>query len=74
MKRKQRINNTICYIVLILMSIIWLFPFVGLVLQSFRGESGGMVAYLVPHEWSLKNYSSASAMRSAACVSAAARR
>ena len=56
MKRKQRINNTICYIVLILMSIIWLFPFVGLVLQSFRGESGGMVAYLVPHEWSLKNY------------------
>ena len=56
MKRKQRINNTICYIVLILMSIIWLFPFVGLVLQSFRGESGGMVAYLIPHEWSLKNY------------------
>lgn len=56
MKRKQRINNTICYIVLILMSIIWLFPFVGLVLQSFRGESGGMVAYLVPQEWSLKNY------------------
>ena len=46
MKRKQRINNTICYIVLILMSIIWLFPFFGLVLQSFRsyatenGESG----------------------------------
>ena len=56
MKRKQRITNTICYIVLILMSIIWLFPFVGLVLQSFRGESGGMVAYIVPHEWSLKNY------------------
>lgn len=56
MKRKQRINNTICYIVLILMSIIWLFPFVGLVLQSFRGESGGMVAYLIPQEWSLKNY------------------
>jgi arabinogalactan oligomer/maltooligosaccharide transport system permease protein len=39
-----------------MISIIWLFPFVGLVLQSFRGESGGMVAYLVPHEWSWKNY------------------
>ena len=56
MKRRKRIINTICYIVLILMSIIWLFPFFGLVLQSFRGESGGMVNYLVPHEWSLKNY------------------
>lgn len=56
MKRKKRITNAICYIVLILISIIWLFPFVGLVLQSFRGESGGMVAYLVPQEWSLKNY------------------
>ena len=56
MKRKQRISNTIAYIVLILISIVWLFPFVGLVLQSFRGESGGMVAYLVPQQWSWKNY------------------
>ena len=56
MKRRKRIVNTICYIVLILISVIWLFPFLGLVLQSFRGESGGMVSYLVPQEWSLKNY------------------
>ena len=38
------------------MSIIWLFPFVGLILQSFRGESSGMVSYLVPKEWTLANY------------------
>ena len=38
------------------MSIVWLFPFVGLVLQSFRGEYGGMVNYLVPKQWSLTNY------------------
>ena len=56
MKSRKRITNTITYIVLIVISIIWLFPFVGLVLQSFRGESGGMVAYLVPKEWSWKNY------------------
>ena len=56
MKSRKRIANTIAYIVLILISIIWLFPFVGLVMQSFRGESGGMVSYLVPKEWSWKNY------------------
>ena len=56
MKSRKRIANTIAYIVLILFSIIWLFPFVGLVMQSFRGESGGMVSYLVPKEWSWKNY------------------
>ena len=56
MKSRKRITNTITYIVLIVISVIWLFPFVGLVLQSFRGESGGMVAYLVPKEWSWKNY------------------
>ena len=56
MKRKRRISNTIAYAVLIIISIIWLFPFVGLVLQSFRGEYGGMVGYLIPKEFSLKYY------------------
>ncbi len=56
MARKRKIGNAVCYAVLIVMSIIWLFPFVALVLQSFRGESGGMVNYLVPKQWSLANY------------------
>ena len=56
MAKRRKIGNTIAYIGLILMSVVWLFPFVGLILQSFRGESGGMVQYLVPKEFSLKNY------------------
>ena len=56
MARRRKIGNAVIYCILVLMSIIWLFPFVGLVLQSFRGESGGMVQYLVPKEFSLKNY------------------
>ena len=56
MARKRKIGNAVCYAILIIMSIIWLFPFVALVLQSFRGESGGMVNYLVPKQWSLANY------------------
>ena len=56
MARRRKIGNAIIYLILIVMSIIWLFPFVGLVLQSFRGEYGGMVDYLLPKQWSLENY------------------
>ena len=61
MKTKKAIGNAISYIVLVLISIIWLFPFVGLVLQSFRSydpavEYGGMVDYLIPKHFSLDNY------------------
>lgn len=58
-KTKRAIGNAVGYIILILISIIWLFPFVGLVLQSFRSyatEYGGMVDYLVPKHFSLDNY------------------
>ncbi len=61
MKKKQRIGNAITYIVLILISIIWLFPFFGLLMQSFRSydpkvEYGGMVDYIIPKTFSLDNY------------------
>ena len=58
-KGHERRVNTSIYIVLILMSIIWLAPFVFLVFQSFRSyltESGAMVNYLLPKQWSLDNY------------------
>lgn len=59
MKTKNRVSNTIAYIVLILISIVWLFPFVGLILQSFRSYNegtGGVVNYLFPKEFSLDSY------------------
>ncbi len=59
MKTKRAIGNFFAYLVLILISIIWLFPFVGIVLQSFRSyatEYGGMVDYVVPKQFSLDNY------------------
>ncbi|MCM1047247.1 MAG: ABC transporter permease subunit [Clostridiales bacterium] len=59
MKKKRAIGNAITYIVLILISIIWLAPFVGLVLQSFRSYNeagGGMVDYLLPKQFSLDSY------------------
>ncbi len=56
MAGSNRRSNAIIYAVLIVISIIWLFPFFCLILQSFRGEYGGMVNYLFPKEFSLKNY------------------
>ena len=58
-KGHERRVNTSIYVILILMSIIWLAPFFFLVFQSFRSyatESGGMVDYLLPKQWSLDNY------------------
>ncbi|MCR4755082.1 MAG: ABC transporter permease subunit [Lachnospiraceae bacterium] len=60
-KKKQARSNMIAHIALIIISIIWLFPFVGLLLQSFRSydpnvEYGGMVDYLIPKHFSLDNY------------------
>ncbi len=59
MSRKKTIGNIVGYIILILISIIWLFPFFGLVMQSLRSyatEYGGMVDYIIPKNFSLDNY------------------
>ncbi len=56
MSAKNRISNTVIYIVLVIMSIVWLAPFVFIVLQSFRCESTWMVGYVVPKQWGLDNY------------------
>ncbi len=55
---ERRVNASI-YAILIIMSVIWLCPFVFLVLQSFRSyatEAGGMVNYVIPKQFSLDNY------------------
>ena len=61
MSRKKKVGTVFAYIGLVLISIIWLFPFIGLILQSFRSydskvEYGGMVDYLIPKHFSLDNY------------------
>ncbi len=52
----NRASNTAIYILLIIISIIWLIPFVFIVLQSFRVESTYQVGYVIPHQWGLQNY------------------
>ena len=44
------------YIVLTIMSVIWLFPILWIVLTSFRGEGGYYVGYFIPKTFTLDNY------------------
>lgn len=55
-KTSRTIGNTIVYIILTAISIIWLFPFVGIIFDSFRVESAAQVGYLIPKQWGFKNY------------------
>ncbi len=55
-KTKDRIGKIAIYIVLSLMSLIWILPFVGILLESFRCESTGLAGYLIPKQWGFDNY------------------
>ena len=55
-KASKHISNTIIYVILVIMSLIWICPFVFIVLQSFRVESAGPVGYIVPEVWGFDNY------------------
>lgn len=57
-KRRNRIvSNTAIYIILTLISIIWLIPFVLIILQSFRVEEyKGVAGYILPKTWGFDNY------------------
>ena len=55
-KAANLISNTVIYIILAVITVIWLIPFVCIVLQSFRCESTHMVGYVIPQKWGLDNY------------------
>jgi arabinogalactan oligomer/maltooligosaccharide transport system permease protein len=52
----NRISNTAIYIILVIMSVVWLVPFICIVLQSFRIESTWQVGYVIPQKWGWDNY------------------
>lgn len=56
MKNKKRLTLSFTYILLIVLSIIWLFPIAWVVLTSFRGEGTAYVNYFIPKTWTFDNY------------------
>ena len=56
-KAKKRAANAAIYAILIIISIVWLIPFVLILLKSLRAEDyAGMSGYVLPKVWGLKNY------------------
>lgn len=56
LKKKTMTGNIITYVILTIISVVWLIPFFMIVLESFRCETTMQVGYVFPKEWGLKNY------------------
>ena len=55
-KASRRISNLIVYIVLIVITVVWLFPFFGLVMESFKVNTTAMDGELFPTKFGFDNY------------------
>lgn len=55
-KASRIISNTIIYILLVVISVVWIFPFVGIVLESFEISTDAMDSKLIPVQWGLYQY------------------
>ncbi|MCR5809224.1 MAG: ABC transporter permease subunit [Clostridiales bacterium] len=56
LRTANAISNTAIHILLVVISVIWLLPFIFIVLQSFRVESTYQVGYIIPEKWGFDNY------------------
>lgn len=55
-KSKRNHTKYLIYAILIIMSIVWLFPIAWIIMTSFRGEGGAFVPYIVPKSFTFENY------------------
>ena len=55
-KASRRLTNTAVYIILIAIMVIWLFPFFGILMESFRIEGTGQKSYIIPQVFGFDNY------------------
>ncbi len=56
MRAKRIISDTLCHILLAILSFIWILPIIYVVLTSFRKEGGSYKTYIFPKEYTLDNY------------------
>ena len=55
-RASRRLSNTVVYIILIAITVIWLFPFVGIVLESFKVNTKAMDGEFWPEKFGFDNY------------------
>lgn len=56
MRTKRIISDTLCHILLAVLSIIWVLPIAYVILTSFRKEGGSYKSYIFPKEYTLDNF------------------
>lgn len=56
MKAKRIISDTLCHILLSILSVIWVLPIFYVILTSFRKEGGKYKSYIFPKAYTLDNY------------------
>ena len=55
-RASRRLANTVIYVILVVMVVIWLFPFFGLVMESFKVNTKAMDGELFPEVFGFDNY------------------
>ena len=55
-KASRTLGNTIIYVILIAITVIWLFPFFGILMESFKVNTKMMDGELFPEVWGFGNY------------------
>ena len=55
-KASRRLGNTVIYIILALITLIWLFPFFGILMESFKVNTRMMDGELFPEKFGFDNY------------------
>ena len=55
-RASRRLGNTAIYAVLVVISVVWLFPFVGIVLESLKAETQAQTGYLFPKQFGFDHY------------------
>lgn len=56
LKARRRIANIVSYVLLVIISVVWIAPFVFLIFQSFEVSSTGWSARVIPQQWGFDNY------------------
>lgn len=55
-KARRTVVNTLIYVILTILSIIWILPLVWIVMTSFSGEEATFIDHVIPTSWTLDNY------------------
>ena len=55
-RASRRLANTVIYIILVIITLVWIFPFFGIVMESFKVNTKAMDGELFPQKFGFDNY------------------